>query len=204
MRVLVPVALLALSVAGAAGAQALGPEQRNAEGAVRIFYAGCVVYYPHPASFDEWVAGNRFEVVPPEFAAAFVREPGARAYSIHDGDWRYTLVAEPGNLCTVYVKEVNLEYVRAPLAKARRRLVETGLTESSTVRQAKRDGAVLKTTEYRFKDKSGKTRWTLEVAETTSSAGRYQLAMSASSQLRAGKIAKPAAAPARPGESSRE
>lgn len=190
--------LVILSVVTTVSAQSLSPEQRNAEGAVRIFYAACIVYYPHPTSFDDWVAGNRFEVVPPEFARAFVREPGAKAYSIHDGDWRYTLVAEPSNLCTIYVKEVNLEYARAPLAKARKRLVETGLRESSTVRTARRDGAVMTTTEYQYKDKAGAIAWTLVVSETTSSAGRYQLAMSASGKLRAGKIGAPAAAPKRP------
>jgi hypothetical protein len=190
--------LVALSLASSVSAQTLTPEQRNAEGAVRIFYAGCIVYYPHPESFDDWVAGNRFEVVPPEFARTFVQAPGARAFSIHDGDWRYTLVAEPSNLCTVYVKELNLEYTRAPLAKARKRLVETGLRESSTVRTAKRDGVVMTTTEYQYKDKAGAIAWTLIVSETTSSAGRFQLAMSASSKLRAGKTAAPAAAPKRP------
>lgn len=190
--------LIALSLATAVSAQTLSPDQRNAEGAVRIFYAGCIVYYPHPESFDDWVAGNRFEVVPPDLARTFAREPGAKAYSIHDGDWRYTMVAEPSNLCTVYVKEVNLEYARAPLAKARKRLAETGLRESSTVRKTKRDGAVMTTTEYQYKDKAGATAWTLVVAETTSSAGRFQLAMSASSKLRAGKNAAPASAPGRP------
>lgn len=176
--------LLALSLATAVSAQTLTPEQHAAEGAVRLFYAGCIVYYPDRLAFDDWVAGNRYEPFPPEKLQQLVRKPGGKAWSVNNNGVRYALVAEASDLCSVFVKEVTLEYTRGPLAKARKRLVANGLTESSKVTEKKVGKGSVKTTEYQYKDKAGKSIWTLVVSESPSAEGGYQLVMSATGKQR--------------------
>lgn len=189
------ISLLLAMVIGTATAQELSPEQYIADGAVRVFYAGCLGHYPDQAAFDDWVASNHFDPIPAEHAQGLIREPGGKAYSVNNNGVRYALVAEASNLCTVFVKEVNLEYARAALAKARKRLVEKGLEESSAVNKKKLDKGQLTTTEYQYKEKSGDVVWRLVISESTSTEGFFQLAMSATGKQRANNRFQPTVPP---------
>lgn len=190
MRKALLIAIPVLLGAQAATAETFDPEKFIADTAVNLFDAGCLQYYPDQQKFDAWVERNQFELIPPEQAARFVREPGGKAYSVNNNGIRYTLVAEPGNLCTVFVKKVDLDKAGQALTELRKRLVATELSESVSTNEKRFPQATVTITEYKYEVK-GKWIMTLVVSGSDSSAGFFQLAMSASSQLRASRTPVP-------------
>lgn len=170
---------------GSAGADdSADPESFIANGAVALFGEGCLEYYPKPREFETWVARNKFEIVPAEYVGGLIKEFGGKAYSVNNHGVRYLLIAEPSNLCTVFVKEVNLQRANETLANLRKGFVSAGMTESTSTTQKNLANGLVRTTEFTY-TASGKWIMTLVVSESTSSQGFFQLAMSAHSKLRA-------------------
>lgn len=182
----IAVIVLLLSLATRATAEDFDAEKFIADGAVMLFGAGCLKYYPDQAGFDAWVERNKFEVIPREYASGLVQEPGGVAYSVNNNGVRYALVVEPGNLCTVFVKEVNLAKANEALSKLRSGIRTPEVAENVTSKEKNLSKGAVETTNYTY-SKDGKWLLTLVVSESTSSQGSFQLAMSAKSQLRANR-----------------
>lgn len=184
MRNLAPALVLFLALGSAKADEPLDPGKFIAYGAVALFAEGCLEYYPKPNAFETWVTRNKFERVPAERAGSLIKGFGGSAYSVNNHGVRYLLVVEAGNLCTVFVKEVNLPKAKEALAGIRKGFVESGMTERSSTKEEASEKGVLRTTHYEY-SASGKWIMTLVVSESTSKQGFFQLAMSAQSKLRA-------------------
>jgi hypothetical protein len=156
-------------------------------GAVALFGEGCLKYYPKPSEFETWVARNKFEMIPAEYVGSPIKEFGGKAYSVNNHGVRYLLIAEPSNLCTVFVKEVNLPKANEALANVRKGFGDAGMTESTSATEKNFANGLVKTTEFTYTE-NGKWIMTLVVSESTSSQGFFQLAMSAQSKLRADNL----------------
>jgi len=184
MRYLTAIIVLLLLLPPLISAEEFDAEKFIADGAVMLFGAGCLKYYPTQSEFEAWIGRNKFDVISSEYTSGLVQEPGGVAYSVNNNGVRYALVAELGNLCTVFVKEVNLGKANEALINLRHGLVKDGVTENISSKEKKLSKGVVKTTEYTY-FKDNKWLLTLVVSESTSSQGFFQLAMSAKTQLRA-------------------
>lgn len=184
MKPIVATLFTFLSLVAGTNAEEFDAEKFIADGAVMLFGAGCLKYYPDQSGFEVWVNKNALEAIPREYTAGLVQESGGVAYSVNNHGVRYALVAEPGNLCTVFVKEVNLAKAREAFSKLRSGFVTLGITEDVSTEEKKLSRGVVKTTDYSY-SKNGKWVMTLVVTESTSNEGFFQLAMSAKSQPRA-------------------
>jgi hypothetical protein len=165
-------------------AEEFDAEKYIADGAVMLFGAGCLKYYPNQSEFEAWVRRNKFDVIPSHYTSGLVQEAGGIAYSVNNNGVRYALVAEPGNLCTVFVKEVNLGKASEALTNLRHGLSTDSVIEDVSSKEKEHSMGVVRTTEYTY-SKEGKWIMTLVVSESTSNQGFFQLAMSAKTQLRA-------------------
>jgi len=156
-----------------------------ADGAVKVFSTACLKYYPDPKQFSQWVINNKFELISDKFSKGLIHETGGKAYSINNGGVRYVLVAEPSNLCTVFVKEANLKKANDSLAKLRSGLKSGNINEISSSNEKQLTEGIVKTTIYDYETYNGRWIMTIVVSESSSTIGFYQFAMSAKSQLRA-------------------
>jgi hypothetical protein len=171
-------------------AQDIDPEKYVAEGAVQLFGAACLKFYPDPVLFEKWVSSNKFDVIPSQYTKGLVRETGGVAYSINNNGVRYALVAEPSNLCTVFVKEINLLHANVAISQLRSGL-SSALTEKVSVSTKKLEKGSVKTTSLEYSKEGRGKIMTIIVSESNSVTAGFQLAMSAASQLRANKTMQP-------------
>lgn len=183
------VLIFILTISTASWAQDIDPERLVAEGAVKLFGAACLKFYPDPAMFEEWVTTNKFDVIPSQYTKGLIREAGGVAYSINSDGVRYALVVEPSNLCTIYVKEVNLLHASAALSELRSGF-RSALTEKVTVSDKTLAKGTVKTTSLEYSKEGRGMIMTILVSESDSTTAGFQLAMSAATQLRANKISQ--------------
>lgn len=188
IKKLILIFTLAISISSLA--QDIDPEKYIAERAIQLFGAACLKFYPDPALFEKWVSSNKFDVIPNQYAKDLVREAGGVAYSINNNGVRYALVAEPSNLCTVYVKEVNLLHANVAISELRSGL-SSALTEKVSVSEKQLAKGSVKTTSLEYSKEGGGKIMTIIVSESSSVTAGFQLAMSATSQLRANKVIQP-------------
>ena len=182
-------ALLLCIVPLVISAQELDAEKYIAEGAVILFGAGCIKYYPDERGFETWIKQNTFDTLSESDAKGLLKEPGGTAYSVNNNGVRYLLVAQATNLCTVYVKEVNLTYSREALSRIREKLRSKGWTETVTSNDKVSDKGLFVTTAYDYYLDSQR-EMTVVVSESESKLGFFQLAMSATSRQRANHALK--------------
>ena len=170
-------------------AQDVDSERLIAAGAVKLFGAACLKFYPDPALFEEWITTNKFDVIPSQYTKGLIREAGGVAYSINNNGVRYALVVEPSNLCTLYVKEVNLLHANAALSELRSGF-RSALTEKVTVSDKTLEKGTVKTTSLEYSKEGRGMIMTILVSESNSTTAGFQLAMSAATLLRANNISQ--------------
>lgn len=178
MRYLIAIYIL-WTVSMLAKAEDLGPDTYVAEGAVMLFWNACVKFYPDRTAFDSWVNGNSFDVVPEDMVAGLVREPGGKAYSVNNNGVRYLLVVQAKDLCSVFVREVNLDLAAKAFRKWHEALETKGWVKFDEVRIADASRGALRTTEYTY-TLAGNEVMSVVVSEAHTNADFFQLAMSAS------------------------
>ena len=183
MKTLSLTLLLLYSLIPSAHARDFDAEKFIADGAVLLFATGCVKYYSDPQQFSAWIEKNTFDPIPAEHVSGLVREKGGKAWSVNNNGVRYVLAAEPGNLCTVFVKEVNLGKAEASFSEMRKGLAVPGVEEHIKKDEQELDIGTVTTTQYTYSSQ-GKSVLRLVVTEASSEQGFFQLAMSASSGKR--------------------
>ena len=170
-------------------AQEQDAEKYIAEGAVMLFGAGCIKYYPDAKAFETWIKQNTFDTLSEPDAKGLLMEPGGVAYSVNNNGVRYLLVAQATNLCTVYVKEANLTYTREAISRIREKLRSKGWIEKATSNDKALEKGLVVTTAYDYY-LDGQREMTVVVTESESKLGFFQLAMSAASLQRANHALK--------------
>jgi hypothetical protein len=173
--------LIFFLAASQATAEEFSAEKYIADGAAMLFWNACVKFYPNPKGFEEWISGNLFDEVPEAQAGGFIRERGGRAYSVNNNGVRYLLVVEPSNLCSVFVKEVNLDLARQAFDAWLGVLKTKGWVEFDSMKHDTRANKTLRTTSYEY-SLAGERVMIIGVSEALVEGGSYQLAMSASVQ----------------------
>lgn len=172
-----------------AAAEATDAERYVAEGAVMLFGAGCVKYYPDANEFKKWINKNTFDTLPESDAKGLLNEPGGTAYSVNNNGVRYLLVAQTTNLCTVYAKEANLTLANEAIDQLREKIRSKGWNEIVTRNEKSLEKGHIVTTAYDYYA-AGQREMTIVVSESTSQAGFFQLAMSATTRQRANNALK--------------
>jgi len=183
MKTFVFYLVLLCSVLPAAHARDFDPEKFIADGAVLLFATGCVKYYSDPEQFSAWIEKNTFDPIPAKHISGLIKEAGGKAWSVNNNGVRYVLAAEAGNLCTVFVKEVNLGKARASFTEMRKGLAVPGVDERVQRDEQELDLGTVTTTQYTYSSQ-GKSVLRLVITESNSEKGFFQLAMSASSGKR--------------------
>lgn len=182
-------ALLLFFVPIVCNAQEIDAERYVADGAVMLFGAGCIKFYPDGKAFESWIKQNTFDALTESDAKGLLQEPGGIAYSVNNNGVRYLLVAQAKNLCTVYVKEANLIYTREALSRLREKIKTKGWSETVTTNDKELEKGLVVTTAYDYYF-NGQREMTIVVSESESTQGFFQLAMSATSRQRANNALK--------------
>lgn len=166
-------------------------DQFIADGAIKLFYIGCLKYYSNEAEFEIWIKRNSFRMIPNIASANFLKRPGGKAYSVSNTDFTndvsvdYVLAAEADNQCTVFIKKVDLSKIRKTFAKLSTKLISSDLTLNSSSKIKNISGGTIKTIEYKYY-KEGELHMTIEVTESIFENSVYTFIISAITNNRAG------------------
>jgi len=173
--------LILLSTTPHASAAEFSADKYVADGAAMLFWNACVKFYPDTKEFEKWIDGNSFDELTDAQASGLIRERGGKAYSVNNNGVRYLLVAEPSNLCTVFVKEVDLDLAREAFNAWLGVLKDKGWVDFDVRKDSAEVGTNLRTTSYEY-SLAGKPVMNISVSEALVEGGFFQLAMSASVQ----------------------
>lgn len=186
--------LLALLILPAGFAMATASRAQSAHGdsahgvetqAVQLFAQACLQHYPDADDFQAWTQHQHFAAATPALTHRLTGRRGGQGFVVKLGTHDILLIAEKGNLCSVYVRRADTAAARRALAPLREGLREPGnLRErADTQRRDTPDGRV-DIRQWTYIRQDGQPALVLTLSTSRSTQGLYQMALSASMNRR--------------------
>ncbi|NII10354.1 hypothetical protein [Oleiagrimonas sp. C23AA] len=149
--------------------------------AVQLFAEACLTHYPHESDFSDWLAQQHFPRAAPAMTSTLTGKRGGRAFAVSRNGHHLLLVAEWGNLCSVYARRADAAQARAAVASLREGLREPGTLQESAHEQTRRTReGTLNITQWTYTNKAAVPVLALSLSTSDSTHGLYQMAVSAS------------------------
>tara|TARA_B100000809_G_C14785352_1_gene404527 strand:- start:20 stop:517 length:498 start_codon:yes stop_codon:yes gene_type:complete len=159
----------------------------DGKGAVMMFVMGCMQAYNSPSEFETFIENAKFPELPNNVANKLIREDGGKAYAVNFKGFKYILVAEQNNLCTIFSKNANPEHANQTLEVLLSGM-RSKLEENVNRSEKEIEGGIMVTTGYEYSSPSGQNLIKIITTESTSESTNFKYAISITSAKRANNL----------------